>query len=412
MRWRPLLLALCTLVPAGARADPAGDVAARACGALSSRVAAIPGEGPVFLGSYDAASGVGPNPEPALTGAFTYDNALAAIALRACGDLGAAERIGMALLLASEADRSGTAGRLRNAYRPGPVKQTPVPPMGWWDGAENRWLEDPYQVGSATGNLAWGALALLTLGDATADGRYTEGAGRVARAATAQTYDPQQPGGFTGGLYGYDDAPQRLTWKSTEHNVDLAAVFDWLGRLEPDAGWSANAGLARGFVADLWDPHARRFAIGTLPDGVSINRGDSGLDAELWPLLLDKAPAKWTGVLGTVERSYAVRVGFDFNDDRDGVWWEGTAQAALVYRAVGQDKKADRLLAAIARRFSPGGLLWATDAARITTGLALSPTSTSDDFYYFRLPHLGATAWAALAARAWNPFSGRPVGKP
>jgi hypothetical protein len=407
MQWLPLLCLFAILVPSATKADPAADVASRACSALSARAGA--GEGPLFLRSYDAGSGEGPNPEPALNGAFTYDNALAVIALRACGDLAGAERIGEALLLASEADRSGDAGRLRNAYRPGPVHETPVPPMGWWSVAEGRWDEDPYQVGSATGNLAWGALALLTLAEATRDPRYTEGAARVA-LATAPYADERKPAGFSGGLYGYDDAPEHLTWKSTEHNVDLAAVFDWLHRLQPDAAWASNAALARSFVRALWDPEAGRFYVGTLPDGVSINRKNSGLDAELWPLLLDQAPKEWRASLGYVEKHHAVRPGFDFNDDRDGVWWEGTAQAALVYRAVGEGAKADRLLKALDRRFSPGGLLWATDAARITTGLALAPSSTIDDFYYFRLPHLGATAWAALAARGWNPFTGSKVG--
>ncbi len=46
---------------------------------------------------------------------------------------------------------------------------------------------------------------------------------------------------------------------------------------------------------------------------------------------------------------------------------------------------------------------------RLTTGFALSPTSTTDDFYYFRLPHLGATAWAAMAATGWNPFTGQAI---
>ena len=403
MRW--LLLALSILTPGMALADPAQDVAALACAGLSARVQAVPGDGPVFLRSYDAASGEGPSQEPVLNAAFTYDNALAVIALRACGDLAAARRIGDALAKASEADRSGSAGRLRNAYRPGPIHETPVPPMGWWSNADQRWDEDAYQVGSATGNLAWAALALLTLADATKDAGYTEAAIRVARSAV-QYADNRAPAGFSGGIYGYDDAAQPLGWKSTEHNVDLAAVFDWLARLQPDSAWQNNAGFARGFVTALWDPKSRHFWVGTLPDGTSINRGNSGLDAELWPLLLANAPKEWQGALDYVEKHHAARPGFDFNDDRDGVWWEGTAQAALVYRALGKEAKADRLLAAMARRFSAGGLLWATDAARITTGLALSPSSTTDDFYYFRLPHLGATAWAALAAQAWNPFTG------
>ena len=60
----------------------------------------------------------------------------------------------------------------------------------------------------------------------------------------------------------------------------------------------------------------------------------------------------------------------------------------------------------VAHDVSPGGYLWATRQPRITTGLALGPDSATDDFHYYR-PHLGATAWAALAALGWNPFTGR-----
>jgi hypothetical protein len=48
--------------------------------------------------------------------AFTYDNALAVIALLACRRLGPAQRIGEALRLAAVND-----SRLRDAYRAGPV---------------------------------------------------------------------------------------------------------------------------------------------------------------------------------------------------------------------------------------------------------------------------------------------------
>jgi len=136
---------------------------------------------------------------------------------------------------------------------------------------------------------------------------------------------------------------------------------------------------------------------------------NTGLDSELWPLLLEKATRDWRAGIAHVEAKYAVGDGFDFNDDRDGIWSEGTAQAALVYRALGAEAQADRRLAWLAGQISPGGLLWASDRPRITTGLALSPQSTLDDFYYYRLPHLGATAWAALAATGWNPFTGKRV---
>jgi hypothetical protein len=311
------------------------------------------------------------------------------------------------LLAASEGDRSGAAGRIRNAYRPGPVTERPVPPMGWWSDQDGRWVEDPYQVGSATGNVAWAALALLTVG--SGDDRYRAAAARLMHWVVATTLDPRTPAGFTGGLYGYDDTAERLTWKSTEHNTDLAAVFGWLARFEPGKGWQAQADIARAFVAAAWDEASGHFWVGTSPDGVTPNRHNAGLDAQLWPLLLPDAPKDWRRSVCYVEQHHAASGGFDFNDDRDGAWWEGTAQAALAYRALGRASDADRLLAAIDGQFSPGGFVWASSRARLTTGLGLSPASTTDDFYYYRLPHLGATAWAALAAIGWNPFTGEPV---
>ncbi|HEY4162460.1 MAG TPA: hypothetical protein VGM59_05305 [Dongiaceae bacterium] len=392
-------------------ASIAGDVADRACQALRARIDAIGGAGPLFLRSYDGPDGLRPDPEPALGGAFTYDNALAAIALHACGDDARARRIADALLEAAENDRSGVRGRLRNAYRPGLVKEHPIPPMGWWSDQDQHWAEDPYEVSSATGNMAWAALALLTLAEATHDQRYVLGAAEIAKWSIDAAYAMQPLQGFTGGIYGYDDKPVPLTWKSTEHNIDMTAVLDWLARADSKKSWQSYARAARAFVAAQWDPSGGHFWIGTTLDGKTPNRKNQGLDAELWPLLLENPPETWKASLAFVERSFAVKGGFDFNDDRDGIWLEGTAQAALVYRLLGRNNDADRLFSTIAAQFSPGGMVWATDVRRLTTGLALSPTSTRDDFYYYRLPHLGATAWAALAATGWDPFTGRKVAR-
>jgi hypothetical protein len=381
-------------------------VANRACGALLSRVQAVAGTEPIFLRSYDPSTGGAPTIE----GAYTYDNALAVIALVACGHRGAALRIADALLAASVGDRSGTVGRIRNTYRPGAVTEMPVPPMGWWSDQDGRWVEDPYHVGTATGNVAWAALALLTVAGEGRDDRYRAAAARLARW-TEDMLDRRAPAGFIGGLYGYDDTAERLTWKSTEHNTDLAAVFDWLARPEPDQGWEAGAQAARDFVTALWDSESGHFWVGTTPDGVTSNRVNAGLDAQLWPLLLADAPEAWRASLRYVEAHHAISGGVDFNDDRDGIWWEGTAQTALAYRAVGREQEADRLLSAIADQFAPTGFIWATSEAKLTTGLALSPASTIDDFYYYRLPHLAPTAWAALAATGWNPFTGEIVSK-
>ncbi|MBP2312169.1 hypothetical protein [Azospirillum soli] len=402
-------LAACLLAAGMAVSGPAAasNLAAKTCGTLAARVAEIPGSGPVFLRSYDNSFGQGPTSEPALgNAAFTYDNALAAIALVACGEKPAALRIGEALLDAATLDRAGTKGRLRNTYRAGAQKQRPIPPMGWWDVVENRWLEDPYQVGTATGNVAWAALALLTLGEATGETRFRDGAAEQARWVVEHTRDPRGPGGFNGGLQGFDNAPQPLTWKSTEHNTDLVALFSWLERSGAPGDWAGPGKAARSFLDTLWAAGGGHFPTGTAPDGVTVNHATSGLDAQLWPLLLRDAPETWRQALAYAERAHGVDGGFDFNDDRDGLWVEGTAQAALTYRAVGRPADADRLLAEVAKEISPGGYVWATRQPRITTGLAIGPDSKTDDFYYYRRPHLGATAWAALAALGWNPFTG------
>ncbi len=201
----------------------ARGVASRACSAMKKRVGAFAGDGPVLLRSYEAADGDGEIDIPALrTAAFTYDNALAVIALLACGHRSEAMRIGAALERAVLHDT-----RLRNTYRAGAVGDT-VLPNGWWDAAQNRWMEDGYQSGTATGNAAWAALALLALHEASGDTRWRTAAAKLATWVVANTRDARPDGGFSGGVDGFDAAPVKLGWKSSEHAIDLIAVFGWL----------------------------------------------------------------------------------------------------------------------------------------------------------------------------------------
>ena len=379
--------------------NPAADVAKRACAAISTRVDAYPGAGPVLLRSYDGERGEGAADEPALrTAAFSYDNALAVVGLLACGKPALAVRIGEALRLAANGD-----ARLRNTYRDGAVRDKPLA-NGWWEAKENRWIEDAYQDSTATGNVAWTALAMLALFDATHEPRWRDAALHLGKWLSENTADSRGAGGFSGGIDGFDASPKKLAWKSTEQNIDLAALFTWLSHLQPSADWAARANAARSFVRSQWNAHDGYFLVGTLPDGVTPNRATSGLDVQMWAQLLPDAPREWRSAVAYAEREHAVAGGFDFNTDRDGLWLEGTAQAALVYRKLGREADAGKLFATIMAQFSSGGLLYATREPRITTGLAVNQDSTSADFYYYRRPHLGATAWAALAALGRNPF--------
>jgi hypothetical protein len=48
--------------------------------------------------------------------------------------------------------------------------------------------------------------------------------------------------------------------------------------------------------------------------------------------------------------------------------------------------------------------LYATTARELPTGFVLDTDPTKPRLY-FRLPHLGAASWAALAERGFNPFT-------
>jgi hypothetical protein len=387
-------------------------LAARLCPVIAVAADARSGQRPLFLRSFDDSSGSGAPREPSLSNAaFAYDNALAIMALIACGHQDAARRIGNGFVLALSG--SGTGERLRNAYRAGPHDQAPPTVHGWWEAKGRRWVQDGYQMGTATGNVAWVGLALLSLSEATGDATYAAAAVKAGEWALGMAAsDPV--GGFSGGVQEAGGRLVRLGWKSTEHHVDLVALFGWLHRRDPVSPerWLRGARAARQFLSYAWIGQEGRFAVGALPDGVKLNRATSGLDAQLWPLLLDEAAPEWRAALDYAQAQHGVGNGFDFNADRDGVWVEGTAQAALALRFTGQEKRAARILADLHGDISPSGYLWAVRAARVSTGLASSPDSKEADFYYYRQPHLGATSWAILAAKGWNPFTGRLLSDP
>jgi hypothetical protein len=401
-------------------AADAATFGAGLCGSLSASVdAAGPVGRPVLIASYRPGPD-GAVPEPLRDSAFTYDNALAAIALVACRDLPRARRVADALLQASRRDRTFTDGRVRNAYRAGALPDAgPVLLPGWWQASAKLWAEDPYQDGTATGNVAWAALALLTLHDATGEPDYLAGAGAMLRWMNAHTADPEGAG-FTGGLDGYDPVQTMLAWKSTEHNLDIVAVARWIERArsapssrpaiptgEGPLPTATMASSGRAFLDGVFMPEAGCFRLGTTPEGKLADPARLALDTQLWPhLAIMDAPPDWRRSMACVEARMSVPGGYDFNDDRDGLWVEGTAQAALTYDFLGENRRAAELLQGLKGQLSPSGWLFASREQRITTGLAIGPASTTNDFFYFRRPHLGATAWAALAAERWNPFTG------
>ncbi|RDJ00676.1 hypothetical protein DVT68_04970 [Dyella solisilvae] len=395
-------------MPAAARATASvrQQLADDSCTALRAAATAIPGDGPMLLASYPALQ---PGTVRALEQvAFIYDNALAGIALTACGEPAQARRIADALLLAAAHDPSFHDGRLRNAYRSGAVTDGKVALPGYWEAHGNYWSQDPYQVGTATGNVAWAALLWLTVYDNTHDQRYLDAA--VAQLHWIQAHSAgQSPTAFEGGLFGYDNAQRAQHWKATEHNLDVYAAASWAGRLTSDPALAQQAQQAGDFVKAMWDASEHRFLVGTLDDGRTLSRDKSGLDAQVWPLLaFPSRPDDWSQVWSWVDSQHRSGDGYGYRRQPDGVWTEGSAQVAAALQASGKPVP-DTLWQLLASQRSSDGMLYATPQPRITTDFAIGPTSTYADFYYYHQPHLGATAWAALAAKGWNPFTGRAI---
>lgn len=395
----PRLLALCGVLffgqtALGAEIKPPPPTP---CAYLTAKIDGAPA-GRLFLPSYPTAE-----PGPLQGTAFLYDNAVAAVALVGCGERAKAERIGAAILWAMDNDRAWHDGRLRNAYAAGTVGNGPAKLAGWWDKGQNKWLEDSYQAGSDTGNMAWAMLALLALDDGAPDGRFRDGAARLG-TWLARWSDKRGVGGYTGGAFGHEPTPTVQMWKSTEHNTDLAAAFGLLAARTKVARWRDAAMTAGTFVAAMWRADCACFAAGTGTDGVTLNP-TLALDAQIWPLTaLPGAAGKYLPAIASAERKFGAGDGFAYSEARDGVWTEGTAQMALLLKLLGRTAQTKRLTAVIDSQRAPDGGFYAASTNTLVTGFGLE-TDPAKPRLYFRLPHLGATAWAALAERAFNPFT-------
>ena len=361
-------------------------VASGYVGAVLGQMAALR-DGPVLLNSYLVEVGPGAR-DFDLTqanAAYVYDNALAGILLLAAGHRDAAMRIGQALALAQAHDRKFSDGRLRNGYAAG-VMGVPAKLPGFWDAKAGRWAEDPYQVGTDTGPMAWAMLLWAALGmraPANDAGNFVDASLRAPR-------------GYYGGFYGFDPSQQRLLWQSTEQNLDLVVAFHALGRAEDE-------GHAAAFVKAMFDAKSGRFDSGCAPDGTQNPL--LAADAGIWPYLAGLGDAASAlAAINELRRGD----GIGFSAASTSIWLEGTAFAALALRKMGNGL-ADAFMATIAANVSPEGYVYATVAPSLSTGLTVGPSLQKDApelaFNYYRRPCLSATCWAGLAELGVNPLT-------
>ncbi len=345
--------------------------------------------------------------------AFTYDNAVALLAYIATGDETRARQIADALVYATDHDRFFDDSRVRNGYQAGDLALPPgwlpngrpntVRMPGWYDAGAAQWLEDEFQVSSHTGNAAWAMIALLAFHETYGGDEYLDAARDLGEWVETNFRDTRGQGGYTGGLEGWEKPGQDpLLYKATEHNIDCFAAFERLYLLTGDARWHDRANHAKAFVLSMWDETEGKFWTGTGEDGVTINTAVIPVDIQAWALLALREEGKpYWRALEYAEQHLKVGSGFDFNQDCDGVWFEGTAQMAAAYAMTGQVKQWKAVTKYLKKSLDRSGGMYAASGDGLTTGFDLSDGSP---WLYYRRLHVGATAWWILAERKVNPF--------
>ncbi len=344
--------------------------------------------------------------------AFTYDNALATLALLGAGNVDRALLIADALVYAQRHDRYYSDGRIRNAYQGGDLALAPgwtpnnkigatrLP--GWWDTTQRKWLEDQTMVGTYAGNMAWSMIALLACYEASGNETYLAAADKMGLWVEKHCRDARGAGGYTGGYEGWEPAPTRLMYKSTEHNLDLYAAFMRMYRVTGQEAWRERADHAGRFVNAMWDAREGKFWTGTGDDGVTIYREVVPVDVQAWALLAMKEDGvKFSKGLEYAETRLRVGDGFDFNQDHDGVWYEGTAQMAAAFQCLGQGAKSRAVIDFMKSAQDASGGIVAANREAISTGFYFADGSP---WLYYKRLHVGATSWLSLAERGQNPF--------
>lgn len=378
--------------------DPYASQAQAALNALKTRLAQTKAAAdglPVLIRSYDTE-------KPQLSmAAYTYDNALAAMAFISSGDKDDAETILDAFVYVIEHDRF-KPGRIRTAYAADTVYYNnggdSVKLPGWWDPAANQWSEDPEQIGCDVGNTSYAALAMLQYDAVYDTDKYLSTAKTLMDWVLSECTDEKD--GFTAGFTGWPENDGTGTvrkWRSTEHNLDSLAVFRQLYAVTGEQKYQDAAESALRFITSMYDAERGLFYTGTLESG-SINRSVIPLDAQVWSaMVLGEDDAPYEAALNIVDSMKLSGGGYPFYTvNANGGWWaEGTAFTALMFRERGEYGKYADAMEALCGIQLDSGLFPAATVDTLLTGLS---------WEYSKDPHVAPTAWFVMAVNEFDPY--------
>lgn len=341
---------------------------------------------------------------PANHTAWVYDNDLVVLALIDRGtpeDISRAKILCDALIWCQNHDQNFNDGRIRDGYWASDLEDKD-------SAGKNSSIKSP---GSGTGNMAWTIIALLRCYEAEENKTYLNAAERLGNWIYDNCNNNSGDGGYTGGYEGWVPNQTEFQWKSTEHNIDVYVAFMRLYEATGNHTWRERAIHAKRFVVAMWDEGEGYFRTGTMDDGITINRGVRPLDVNTWAVMA-LAEVNRSAINNWIENNCQVNCcgfkGFDFNDDKDGIWFEGTAQMCIVYQIKNETEKSDEYISEIRRAQTSAN----NNNGNGIVAACCDNVSTGFGWCYPNALHIGATAWHIFAERKLNPFWGINTSNP
>ena len=364
---------------------------------------------PVLLRSYDTENIYIKN------AAFSYDNALVALAFISEGKKKEAKEILDAFIYAIDNDRAYLYGksdtrqkRLRNAYAAGDISPFPgwecgtrLP--GWYSDTTSEYYEDQYQVGSNCGNTAYVALAFIQYYNAYGGKKYLKAACTLMDWVIDNCSDDGY--GFNAGFDGWEEAePQvvyKYTYKSSEHNIDCYSAFNCLYKLTGKKRYKKAMKSSLKFLESMYDKEKGVFYAGTGNDGKTPNKDVIVLDAQVWSALaLGDKFKPYEDSLKVVKSMRTKDGAYPFYEgDKTGAWYEGTAFTALMLYERGDTKGYQKAMDALVSAQDKGGLFPAASEDNLFTGMYLF---TGDPWVYSTDLHIAPTAHFIMAVNGFN----------
>ncbi len=294
---------------------------------------------------------------------YTYDQAVAAIAFQAKGDAANARKVLDALASMQYAN-----GSFNTAYF-----------------CTTKTVQEAQRI---VGPVLWVALAVAYYEKKTGDLQYHA----MGDKAVQWSLGFQQPdGGLNGGL---DFNSATLTWSSTEHNEDAYAALTLFG-------YTASADKVKAFLDNkVWDAPNQRWQAGRNDptDPMDVNAWGvsalGGTGTRDYRKSLEYVMAHHRSAQTQQVGASVVTVdGFDFDSNRNDIWFEGTGQMIVAFRVLGGTSDIDYFIPQLMRgQQSDGGVQYSLKGTN--NGYWTMSTAKS----------VAASGWLIFAIDGVNPF--------